>query len=161
MNTRIYSVPPLLLALTLVAGSTALGDTVEFSQPPAAAQQNTNARPPLSGAVRIGFGQLPTPVLSTIQTYAGASFVSSLEKGTVQGQTVYQAAFRYNGQPVELRVLPDGSVVKDPADEAFVGQYDRELGLPPTAGLGTAPAGESHGASGSSEGTPANSPSLC
>ena len=118
------------------------------------------ARPPLAEASKVQFGQLPMPVLSTIQTYAGASFISDLEKGTIDGRTVYQASFRYHGRPVELRVFDDGSLMKDLPNAIFLAQYNRELGLPPAAGVGAAPTGESHSATGAGGGvTPTNNPS--
>jgi hypothetical protein len=105
--------------------------------------QTLAARLPLAGATNVSFGQLPMPVLSAIQSYAGTAFISKVEKGELQGRTIYQASFTFKGRPVNLRVLEDGSLVSDQANDLFVAQYRSDLGLPPTAGLTTAPTGES------------------
>ena len=69
------------------------------------------------GATNVSFGQLPMLVLSAIQSYAGATFISNIERGELQGQTVYQASFTFCGRPVNLRILEDGSLVRDQAND--------------------------------------------
>jgi hypothetical protein len=70
-------------------------------------------RAPLSEPVRLSFNQLPLPVLSTLQRYAGADFIDKLERGIVNGQTVYQADFRHGGQEIPLRIADTGALIND------------------------------------------------
>ena len=101
------------------------------------------ARAPLSDGMKVSFGDLPLPVLTAIQSYAGATFISDLERGEQQGQQVYQASFIFNGRPMNLRVLQNGSLVRDQANDLFVAQYRSHLRLPPSPGVGSIPSGES------------------
>jgi hypothetical protein len=118
--------------------------------------QSLAARLPLAGVTNVSFGELPMPVLSAIQSYAGAAFISNIVRGDVQGRTVYEVSFLFRGRPVNLRILENGLLVSDRANDLFVAQYKSDLGLPPSPGQGAVPNGESHSGSGSSE--PASSP---
>jgi hypothetical protein len=66
---------------------------------------------PLSGASKVNMDQLPQPAQNTIRAQAGSAQIEDIDKGTLNGRTVYEAAFKRNGVHTELRVAEDGSVV--------------------------------------------------
>ena len=55
--------------------------------------------------------EAPRPVQNTIQHMANGARVEDFGRGEWNGRTVYQAAFKRNGQNVELQILDDGSVL--------------------------------------------------
>jgi hypothetical protein len=77
-------------------------------------------RIPLSAPVKVTFEQLPQTVQKTLRACAGTSAIENIDKGTVQGKTVYQADFPHAGQNVELRIAEDGSLIKDQDNERVV-----------------------------------------
>jgi hypothetical protein len=83
------------------------------------------ARGTLSGGSKVAFRELPSPVRETLRKYAGTSSIDDIDKGTVGGQTVYEAAFKHRGEHTELRVAEDGSLVKDDVNARFVRQFGR------------------------------------
>jgi uncharacterized membrane protein YkoI len=66
---------------------------------------------PLSGARKVTFAELPKVTRDAIQGQAGAARIEDIEMGTLRGQTVYEAAFKRDGQHVELRVGEDGTIL--------------------------------------------------
>jgi hypothetical protein len=70
-------------------------------------------RVPLADRMPVSFNQLPAPVITAIQKYAGTDFVEKIEKGTVQGQSIYQAVFRHSGEAIPLRIGQNGSLIED------------------------------------------------
>ena len=96
---------------------------------------------------KLSFRQLPTVVRNTVRDYAGTAAIDDIERGTVNGQTVYEAAFKNGTEPIQLRVDEDGSLVKDQPNERFIAQFGRET---PQAGVGHAPSWQILKGSGSS-----------
>jgi uncharacterized membrane protein YkoI len=77
-----------------------------------AAEQNV----PLSAGAKMAFNSAPRPVQTTVQHLANGARIEDFERGQWNGRTVYQAAFKRNGQHTELQVFDDGTVVtKAPA----------------------------------------------
>jgi hypothetical protein len=94
-------------------------------------------RAPLAGAQRVNFNQLPEDVQNTLRYYAGGTRIASVERGTVDGQTVYEASFPFRGQPMQLRVGEDGWLLDDQINQRFLAQFRRQQ--TPPAGVGAAP----------------------
>jgi uncharacterized membrane protein YkoI len=68
----------------------------------------------LSSAAKIELTGAPAAVQKAITAAAGGARIEDLERGTYQGQNVYQAAFKENGKHVELQVREDGAILYDP-----------------------------------------------
>jgi len=102
-----------------------LGDSpiVGASQP--------QARPVLSAPAPVSFYQLPVAGQKTLQQYSQGAPIQNLQKGTIQGQTVYQAAFLYNGQNIELRIDQTGALLRDPQTD----QYLTSIGMFPNSNV--------------------------
>jgi hypothetical protein len=96
---------------------------------------NAPVRIPLSDPVSVSFNQLPLPVLSTLQRYAGADFVEHIDRGLANGRTQYEALFRHTGEEIPLRIAEDGALVHDRINELFLANYGGTHPL----GLGVAP----------------------
>lgn len=67
--------------------------------------------PQLTGGTKVQFGELPANVQNAVKAQAGSSKIEDVDKGTLNGRTVYEVAFKVNGQHTELRVADDGSVL--------------------------------------------------
>jgi hypothetical protein len=93
-------------------------------------------RMPLAGATKVSFRELPSEVRETLRRYSRDARVEDIDKGTLNGTTVYQAAFKHNGQNIELRIAENGSVVRDDANERFLTQLGRTA---PNEGVGRPP----------------------
>jgi hypothetical protein len=65
----------------------------------------------LSGGAKVDMNSAPQPVQNTLRQITAGAQVEDLERGTWNGRTVYQAAFKRNGQHTELQILDDGSVL--------------------------------------------------
>ena len=65
----------------------------------------------ISGGAKVDMNSAPAPVQNTLRQVAGAAQIEDLERGTWNGRTVYEGAFKRNGQNVEVQVLDDGSVL--------------------------------------------------
>lgn len=79
-------------------------------QPQSAAEEDYTV--PLSGAKKVEWRQLPSPVQETIRREAGTAAIEVLQVGTWSGRTIYQAAFKRDGQHEELQVTEQGSIVR-------------------------------------------------
>ena len=87
---------------------------------------------PLSGGSKIPFIGAPQPVQQAVNLIAAGANIEDMERGQWNGRTVYEAAFKKNGQHIELQVLEDGSILTHgPAGSA--------AGAPPTGTIGTVP----------------------
>ncbi len=73
-------------------------------------------RQPLSAATKVSLSQVPSAVRTTLQAEAGTAPIESIDRGTLNGQTVYEGAFKRNGNTVKLRVAENGGVVRDAQD---------------------------------------------
>ena len=76
---------------------------------------------PLRYARTISFNELPLAVQNRLRTEAG-SRVDKIERGTVAGRPAYQASFRRNGRPTELRLAEDGSIISNVVAERALSQ---------------------------------------
>lgn len=78
---------------------------------------------PLSAGAKMAFNAAPEPVRTTVQHMANGARIDDFERGEWSGRTIYQAAFKRNGQNIELQVLDDGSLVsKMPFGEPWSAQ---------------------------------------
>lgn len=68
----------------------------------------------LSASQKVQLPQLPAEVQRAITTAAAGARVEDVERGTWQGQNVYQAAFKDNGRHVEVQVRENGTILHDP-----------------------------------------------
>jgi hypothetical protein len=65
----------------------------------------------LSGGQKVQFNETPAAVQQAIRARAGSAEIEDIDRGTLNGRVVYEAAFKHNGQHNELRVAEDGTVV--------------------------------------------------
>lgn len=66
----------------------------------------------LSGGVKLPLSQAPQSVQDTITRMSHGAQIEDLERGYSNGRSVYEAAFKRNGQNTELQVYDDGSLVR-------------------------------------------------
>jgi len=66
---------------------------------------------PLSAATKVNLSDLPPAVQTAIRTQANGAAIEDIDRGTVNGQTVYEAAYKKDGRTYELRVGADGTVM--------------------------------------------------
>ncbi|MDB6024985.1 MAG: hypothetical protein JWM68_1208 [Verrucomicrobiales bacterium] len=66
---------------------------------------------PLGGATKVSFNDVPQAAKNAITAQANGAAIEDVDKGTVNGQTVYEAAFKKNGKTYELQVKEDGTVL--------------------------------------------------
>src|SRR5439155_13317467 len=69
------------------------------------------AAAPLRDARKVTFNELPSAVQNSIRGQAGPAAIEDIDKGTLNGRVVYEAAFKKDGRHTELRVAEDGSLV--------------------------------------------------
>lgn len=113
----------------------------------AAAAAASLERVPLSAATKVTLDQLPERAQKTLQSYALGARIEDIDKGTLQGRTVYQAAFKHAGRNIELRVGEDGSLLRDDVNDRYLaliqGPSGRRSGpsrrSPPPDAVGSAP----------------------
>ena len=82
--------------------------------------QAIGSRAPLSGATKVTFNELPSAVQKVLKAEAGNATIEDIDKGTLGGKTVYEAAFKQNGQTVELRLDDTGKILQDIEDQNIV-----------------------------------------
>ncbi len=66
---------------------------------------------PLSGAGKVALSEVPEAARKVIQREAGSATVEDIDKGMLNGRTVYEAAFKRNGVHTEVRVAEDGTLL--------------------------------------------------
>lgn len=66
---------------------------------------------PLAGGTKVQFNDLPPAAQNAIKAQAGSAQIEDIDKGTLNGRTVYEAAFKRDGQHTELRVAEDGTII--------------------------------------------------
>ena len=66
---------------------------------------------PLSGGSKLPFDSAPQAVKDAVNSFAAGAPIEDMERGNWNGRVVYEAAFKKNGQHMELQVLEDGSFV--------------------------------------------------
>ena len=87
----------------------------------------------LSASQKVQLTQLPAEVQRAITTAAAGARIEDVERGTWQGQNVYQAAFKENGKHVEVQVRENGTVLHDPR------AVKKEVGTASTRATGRSP----------------------
>ena len=98
---------------------------VSASSSPSGGPNTPLAQPvTLSSGTKVQLTELPTEVQRAINTAAAGARVEDVERGTWQGQNIYQAGFKDKGRHVEIQVRENGTVLHDP----------RATGAPSTAG---------------------------
>lgn len=65
----------------------------------------------LQSGTKVQFNDLPAAVQSAVKAQAGGANIEDVDKGTLDGKTVYEVAFKENGKHNELRVSDNGTVV--------------------------------------------------
>ena len=70
-----------------------------------------NTTTPLSGGVKVNFQDLPQAAQNSITAQAQGAAIEDIDKGTINGQTVYEAAFKRGGRTYELQVKEDGTIL--------------------------------------------------
>lgn len=119
-----------------------IGQAPEASNDRVTAQGNqpswalSTARVPLASAAKVTYRDLPSAVRETLSRYSREARIEDIDRGTLDGKTVYQAAFKHNNQNIELRIAEDGSLVRDAANERFLTQLNRSR---PTDAAGQPP----------------------
>ena len=59
----------------------------------------------------IALEQVPAAVRETILKEAAGAKITEVERETMNGKTVYEAEFLRNGQEIEIKIAPDGTVL--------------------------------------------------
>ena len=77
--------------------------------------QNRNLVP-LGGAVKVQLESLPPKVQSAIKNHAKGAAIEDIDRGTLNGKVVYEAAFKRDNRTVEVRVTEDGNVLGEHLD---------------------------------------------
>jgi hypothetical protein len=68
----------------------------------------------LSESKKVSFSELPAPVAKAIVSASNGARIEDVEKGNWRGQTLYEAAFKEQGQHIEVQVREDGRIFYDP-----------------------------------------------
>jgi uncharacterized membrane protein YkoI len=66
---------------------------------------------------QISIEQVPALVQATILAQANGGTVGEIEMETANGRTIYEADVTINGQEVEIKVAPDGTLVAKNAED--------------------------------------------
>lgn len=61
--------------------------------------------------VHVTLEELPAAVRATLLKEAGGAAITEIERETEDGQTVYEAEFEVNGEEVEVKIAPDGTLL--------------------------------------------------
>jgi uncharacterized membrane protein YkoI len=67
---------------------------------------------PLAATQKVDFENIPEAVKRTARNLAGSNRIEDTERGRLDGKTVYEIAFKKDGQHNEVRVAEDGSVLQ-------------------------------------------------
>lgn len=81
-----------------------------------AGTQKPQPLPSLSNASKVSFNDLPRAVQNAIKARVGSSAVEDIDKGLVNGKTVYEAAYKKDGKTSEVRVGEDGTFLGEHFD---------------------------------------------
>jgi hypothetical protein len=79
----------------------------------------------LNSPHRISFADLPAPVRDALQTYANGAPIDIIQKGKVDGETVYDATLNRQGRKIDLRLTPSGALVRDSVNDRFLAETGR------------------------------------
>lgn len=67
---------------------------------------------PMAATQKVDFESVPEAVKRTVRDVAGSNRIEDAERGRLDGKTVYEIAFKKDGEHNELRVAEDGSIVQ-------------------------------------------------
>lgn len=81
----------------------------------AGATYNRNVTP-LGGAVKVQMESLPPNIQRIIRNHANGAAIEDIDRGTLNGKVVYEAAFKRNDRTIEVRVAEDGTVLGEHRD---------------------------------------------
>ena len=100
---------------TIVAGvSQGAGKASQTAQTAAASTgYESGFEQKLSGAKKVSMNDVPGKIKSIIQERSGGAKIEDIDKGTAGGKTLYEVAYKKNGQHTELRVSEDGKFVHE------------------------------------------------
>lgn len=90
---------------------------------PAAAA--TASRASLSNSTKVSLNSLPPIVQQRLRAGAAGATIEDIDKGTLNGKTVYEAAFKQGGKTVEFRVDELGNVIPDSEDRSILSGRNR------------------------------------
>ena len=76
---------------------------------------------PLAQPRQRDFNQLPAAVQNALRVQAGTSQIQNIQEGQLNGQTVYQASINRNGQMLQVRVDPAGSILSTTQAQSSLG----------------------------------------
>ena len=71
---------------------------------------------PLSGATKVSFSELPKAAQHAAKAHIGSAKIEDIDKGTLNGKTVYELAYKKDGRTTELRVTEDGKILGEHFD---------------------------------------------
>lgn len=95
------------------AARSASGRGVSATRSPEYAQVTSLV--PLSASTKVERNTLPGAVQRRLNTHIATTKIEDIERGTWQGKTIYQVAFKdENNRHVELQIDEDGDIVFDP-----------------------------------------------
>jgi uncharacterized membrane protein YkoI len=80
----------------------------------------SNVKNPLAGAQKVSLDEVPRVVRNVIRTQAAGAPVEDIDKGVLNGKTVYEAAFKKDGENIELRVAEDGNIITETKSEGLI-----------------------------------------
>ncbi|MDB6041205.1 MAG: hypothetical protein JWM99_5046 [Verrucomicrobiales bacterium] len=83
------------------------------------------SRTSLSNATKVPLEQLPAIVQQRLRAAAAGSAIEDIDKGTLNGKTVYEAAFKQGEKTVELRVDELGHIIPDSEDRSILSGRNR------------------------------------
>ena len=62
--------------------------------------------------------QIPAPVQATVLAQANVGSIGEIEQETENGRTIYEADITIEGQQIEIKVAPDGTLLARNAEDA-------------------------------------------
>ena len=68
----------------------------------------------LANQSKVSLNETPAAVQKSVAAAAHGARIEDIDRGTWQGRSVYQAAFKENGRNIELQVRDDGTILYDP-----------------------------------------------
>jgi uncharacterized membrane protein YkoI len=102
-------------------GTVLEGGGVSTPAPPGAIVSSVSkVKIPLAGARKVPLDEVPLAVQNVIRTQAGQARIEDIDKGVLNGKTVYEAAFKKEGENIELRVAEDGNILTETKSEGLM-----------------------------------------
>jgi uncharacterized membrane protein YkoI len=82
----------------------------------AGAGQSDTGLQPLSGGTKVSFSELPQAAQRAARSRIGSVQIEDIDKGLLNGQVVYELAYKKGGRTAELRVTQDGKILGEHFD---------------------------------------------